>query len=121
MTATQDHELAARPEDLSDLFLTRANARDVEGIVALYEPGAILALPGGGTVSGHREIRKFYTTLLAVRSSFGSRGQRAALRNGELALTSTRLPSGDTTVEVARCQPDGSWLWTIDQPALLSS
>jgi ketosteroid isomerase-like protein len=121
MTATETRELAARPEDLSDLFLTRANAGDVEGIVALYEPGAILALPGGGSVSGHQEIRKFYTAVLACRPSFKSRGQRAVLRNGDLALTSTRLPSGDTTVEVARRQQDGSWLWTIDQPALLSS
>jgi len=121
MTATETSELAARPEDLSELFLTRANAGDVEGIVALYEPGAILALPGGGSVSGHEELRKFYTAVLAGRPSFTSRGQRAVLRNGGLALTSTRLPSGDTTVEVARRQPGGNWLWTIDQPALLSS
>lgn len=121
MTATRDQEPAARPEDLGDLFLARANAGDVEGIVALYEPDATLALPGGGTVSGHQEIRKFYTGLLASRPSFTSGGQRVPLRNGDLALTSTRLPSGDTTVEVAHRQPDGSWLWTIDQPALLSS
>jgi hypothetical protein len=67
--ATRDRELAARPEDLSDLFLTRANAGDVEGIVALYEPDAILALPGGGTASGHQEIRAFYAALLANRQT----------------------------------------------------
>jgi hypothetical protein len=52
--------------------------------------------------------------------SFGSAGQPPAIRNGNLALTSTRLPSGGATVEVARCQPDGSWRWVIDQPAVLS-
>ena len=41
-------------------------------------------------------------------------------RNGDLALTSTRLPGGGATVEVTRRQPDGSWRWVIDQPALLS-
>jgi hypothetical protein len=42
------------------------------------------------------------------------------IRNGDLALTSTRLPAGGATVEVARRQPDGSWRWVIDQPAVLS-
>jgi hypothetical protein len=26
---------------------------------------------------------------------------------------------GNATVEVARCQPDGTWLWLIDQPSVL--
>ena len=42
------------------------------------------------------------------------------IRHGEIALTSTRLPGGGATVEVARRQTDGSWRWVIDQPALLS-
>ena len=41
-------------------------------------------------------------------------------QNGELGHTSTRLPGGGATVEVARRQPDGSWRWVIDQPAVLS-
>jgi hypothetical protein len=40
--------------------------------------------------------------------------------SGDLALTSTRLPAGGAAVEVARRQPDGSWRWVIDQPAVLS-
>ncbi len=35
--------------------------------------------------------------------------------SGNLALTSTRLDGGGVTVEVARRQPDGSWLWAIDR------
>jgi len=38
-----------------------------------------------------------------------------ALRFGDLALTSTRFDGG-ATAEVARRQPDGTWLWVIDQP-----
>ena len=34
---------------------------------------------------------------------------------GGLALTSTRLPDGNVTAEVARQQPDGTWLWIIDR------
>lgn len=121
MTVTGTHPGAARPEDLGEFFIQRANAGDVEGVVALYEPGAVLALPAGRTATGHDEIRRFYAELLAARPVLSAGGQRPPLRNGDLAITSTRLPGGGTTVEVARRQPDGTWLWVIDQPALLSA
>jgi hypothetical protein len=41
--------------------------------------------------------------------------QRAAIINGDLALTSTRLPDGTVTAEIARRQSDGTWLWAIDK------
>jgi len=44
--------------------------------------------------------------------------QRPALRCGDLALTSTRF-AGGVTAEVARRQPDGTWLWVIDQSKFL--
>lgn len=121
MTTEGDRPPAASPEDLSEFFLRRANAGDVEGLVALYEPDAVLALSPGEAAVGHEQIREVYTRLLADRPVFTSAGQRPPLRNGDLALTSTRLPGGGTTVEVARRQPDGTWLWVIDQPSLLSS
>jgi hypothetical protein len=42
------------------------------------------------------------------------------MRVGDLALTSTRLDSGDVTAELARRQPDGTWRWVIDQWSVLS-
>jgi hypothetical protein len=69
---------------------------------------------------GHDEIRAVYAGLLADRPAFSSAGQQPVVRHGDLALTSTRLPGGGATVEVARRQPDGSWRWVIDYPALLS-
>jgi ketosteroid isomerase-like protein len=120
VTGNTESEPAAQPEDLGRYFLDRANAGDVEGLVALYEPGAVLAFPPGRLAAGHDEIRKVYTELLAGRPSFSSAGQAPAIRNGDLALTSTRLPGGGATVEIARRQPDGSWRWVIDQPTLLS-
>ena len=119
MTRSAEPEPAAQPEDLGRFFLERANAGDVEGLVALYEPGAVLAFPPGRLAAGHEEIRKVYAELPADRPSFGSAGQQPVIRNRDLALTSTRLPGGGATVEVARRQPDGSWRWVIDQPAVL--
>ena len=119
MTAEPSREPAARPEDLGQFFLERANAGDVEGLVALYEPDAVLAFPPGRIAAGHDEIREVYRNFLASRPVLSSAGQRPPLRNGDLALTSTRLPGDGATVEIARRQPDGTWLWAVDQPALL--
>ena len=119
VTASARAEPAAQPEDLGRFFLERANAGDVEGLVALYEPGAVLAFPAGRLAVGHDQIRQTYAELLADKPSFSSAGQQPVIRNGDLALTSTRLPGGGATVEVARRQPDGSWRWVIDQPAVL--
>ncbi|MQA96045.1 MAG: hypothetical protein GEV11_15845 [Streptosporangiales bacterium] len=112
-------ERASRPEDLGLLLLQRLNAGDVDGLVALYEPDAVLAFPPGEVTVGSDDIREVYTDLLADRPRFEPGRPQPALINGNLAVTSTRLPNGDVTVEVARRQPDGSWLWVIDQPSLL--
>jgi ketosteroid isomerase-like protein len=110
-----DSERARRPEDLSRLILERLNAGDVDGLVALYESDAVLALPDGQIATGSDEIRRAYQRLVANRP-FEPGTQRRTLQSTDLALTSTRLANGVVTVEVARRQADGTWLWVIDQP-----
>jgi ketosteroid isomerase-like protein len=56
---------AQEPEDLDRLFLERARAGDVEGVVALYEPDAVLVTPKGDLVRGTNALRTFYKTLFA--------------------------------------------------------
>lgn len=112
------HQRANEPEELAEFFVKRANAGDVEGLVALYEPNATLALDAGKVVVGAEAIRLFYTALLSARPQFTPGVQASALRNGDIALTSTRLSNGSTTAEIARRQSDGHWLWAIDQPAI---
>ena len=109
---------AAQPEDLSRLFIERANAGDAEGLAELYEAEAVLALPDGQTAVGAAAIRRFYAQLLADRPTFTPGPQRPPLRNGDWALTSTRIPRS-ATAEVAHRQPDGTWRWIIDQPNVL--
>jgi ketosteroid isomerase-like protein len=110
-------ERARRPEDLDRLFLERANAGDVDGVVALYEPQAVLAFRPGELAIGAAAIREVYAGLLAPRPRFSGE-IRPAISNGDLAVTST-VRAGNATVEVARRQPDGTWLWLIDQPSVL--
>jgi ketosteroid isomerase-like protein len=119
MSGNVTRERAERPEDLSRLVVERLKAGDVDGLVALYEPDAVMALPNGQVATGSREIRQVYEQFVAEESAFTSGERQPALRNGDLALTSLRLPDGGATVEVARRQPDGTWLWVIDQPNVL--
>lgn len=112
-----ERERARRAEDLGRFFIEKANAGDLEGLVALYEADAVLAFPSGKVTRGIQAIRQAYEELIATRPRFKGE-QRPALLNGDLAFTSTRFEGG-ATAEVARRQPDGTWLWVIDQPNVL--
>lgn len=112
------HEQAKTPNDLEKFFVERANAGDVEGLVALYEPHAMVADGAGEVAIGSVQIRAFFVKFLAARPRLHPSIQAAALCSGELALTSSRLSNGELTAEVARRQADGSWLWVVDQFAL---
>jgi ketosteroid isomerase-like protein len=117
MDGREATERALQPEDLDRLFLERANAGDVDGVVNLYEPDAVLAFPPGRLTVGRQAIREVYADLLASRPRLTGE-IRPAIRHGDIAITSTVRP-GNATVEVARRQPDGTWLWLIDQPSVL--
>ncbi len=118
--AGQGREKAAVPEDLGRMFIERASAGDVDGLVALYEPDAVLAFPPGQVTIGADAIREAYEKLLAARPKFTSEGQQPALINGDIALTSTLLTDGGATAEIARRQPNGEWLWAVDQPRIVA-
>jgi len=108
-------EPARDPQDLERLLVSRERAGDVDGMVALYEPQAVLDCGDGRLLLGRDAIRAFYAGLVAQGQKFGFGDQRPAIVSGDLALTSTRLPDGSVTAEVARRQSDGTWLWVIDQ------
>ena len=109
---------ATEPNDLARYFIERANAGDVDGLVALYEPDAVLAFPPGNLATGHGEIRKVYEQFLSAAPVLSPGRQHPALVSGDLALTASTLTTGELVVEIARRQPDGSWLWAADQPSL---
>lgn len=106
---------AAEPEDLERLFVERVNAGDVDGLVALFEPDAVVAAGQGDVATGSEEIRRVLARLVAAGTQLTLGQQRPVLRAGDVALTSTRLADGGVTAEVARRQPDGTWRWVIDR------
>ena len=103
------------PQELERLWIARYRAGDIEGVVALYEPDAILDYGGVSLAIGRSAIRKVFTELDARGQKFDLGEQQPAIICGDIALTSTRFSDGDVTGEVARKQTDGTWLWVIDK------
>jgi uncharacterized protein (TIGR02246 family) len=114
---TAERERAAQPEDLARLFVERANAGDAEGLAAPYEPDAVLAYPPGQMTVGREAILAVYERFLANSPHIELEEPLPTVRTGDLALTSTR-PRDDVVAraQVARRQPDGSWLRVLDRP-----
>jgi ketosteroid isomerase-like protein len=106
---------ARDPQDLERLLVSRQRAGDVDGMTALYEPDAVLDFGDGRLVRGRDAIRALFVGVVAAGRKFDFGDQRPAIVSGDLALTSTRLPDGTLTAEIARRQGDGTWLWVIDQ------
>ena len=110
-------ERAQQPEDLARMFVQRALDGDVDGMTALYEPDAVLAYPPGQETVGREAIRSVLSALVAAAPPFKEEEPLPTLRFGDLALTSTRPADGTGgRVQVARRQPDGSWLRIMDRP-----
>jgi len=108
---------AEQPEELAKLFVELANARDAEGLAALYEQDAVLAFPPGQETVGRDAIKQVMEQMLEHAPKFTVEEALPTLRHGDIALTSTR-PSDNTggRVQVARRQKDGSWLRILDRP-----
>ena len=63
MTDDGGRDRALHPDELGSLFVERANAGDVEGVVGHYESTAVLALPDGKFAIGTEEIRNVLSFL----------------------------------------------------------
>ena len=61
------------------------NDRDLDGLVALYVPDAVMVLPDGSTVTGTEAIRGQWADLLAMEGWMTLRS-RYAIEAGDLAI-----------------------------------
>jgi len=112
-----EREKATTPEDITRLFVQRANAKDAAGLAALYEPDAVMAYPPGSQTVGRAAIQAFWAKALPAMPRFEPEPPLPTLVSGELALTSTPPKDGaGARAQVARRQADGSWLRVLDQP-----
>jgi uncharacterized protein (TIGR02246 family) len=116
-----------QPKDMNSAFAEAFNSGDIENLMALYEPRAVLVPRPGQVVEGEQAIRAALQELLALKGYMQSENQYAlvqgdiALLRAKVHLTGTapdggRLEINNHTAEVVRRQPDGSWLYIIDHP-----
>jgi ketosteroid isomerase-like protein len=115
------NEKAFKPEDLTRLFVERANAKDAAGIAELYEEDAVMAYPPRQQTVGREAIRELWEKILPRAGRFEPEPPLPTLVSGDIALTSTPPKDGaGARAQVARRQPDGSWLRLLDQPEFVS-
>jgi ketosteroid isomerase-like protein len=118
MAGQETYSPITDPQHIARELAARAEAKDSQGIALLYEPDAVLAVDAGQVVRGRQAIADYFGKILAAGFPVSLGEQRPVIISGDLAMTSTRLPNGQMTTEIARRQPDGSWLWVIDQPTV---
>ena len=115
-------------KDVHRKFEAAFNAGDIETLVRLYEPNAVLLPGAGGEARGHEAIRAAFITFLDDRPAMRLETALAMLANDGIALMSakwvlTALEPGaerferrGVSAEVLRRQPDGRWLYILDNP-----
>ncbi len=118
---------AHTPEEVQRLFAEAFGSHDLEAVLALYEPDATLIPQPGEVVTGTEAIRETLSQILAMEPKFDLQFKKA-FQAGDIALLfsdwtlsasdpdSNAIETGGRTAGVARRQPDGSWLFVIDNP-----
>src|SRR5437016_3264211 len=79
---------AETPRDLHRLFVERANAGDLDGLLALYEPEAVYVAPDGLQIRGAHAVRELLAQLLNSSPRF-ELVTKDVVRVGNLALISS--------------------------------
>ena len=116
------------PDKLNERYNALFRVGDLENLMALYEPDAVLAPAPGKELRGHAEIRAQLKQLLKLRGELIST-QLNCVRQGDIALlqarwsfsgksaTGSAVVMGGVSAKVARRGADGAWRFAIDLPA----
>jgi uncharacterized protein (TIGR02246 family) len=98
------------------------NSGDIEGLMALYADDARMVTMDGSIAEGHDAIREQWAWLIEQDGEMQLQSHYA-IELGDLAVLSNSWTfrygeeeMSGTTAEVARREPDGSWLYVIDHP-----
>ena len=111
---------AKRPEDLHGLFLDGVNGKDVDALLALYEPDSVTLGLDGSRLTDQAALRAMLTGFVGAVDRIDGQ-TRKVIVHGDYALMSATFNANGgqisgVTGEVARRQPDGTWRFLIDDP-----
>jgi hypothetical protein len=70
MTQQTNRSPARDPQDLERLLIDRQHAGDVDGMVALFEPQAVVDCGEGKFLHHHPEIRRYFVEVTASGRKF---------------------------------------------------
>lgn len=115
------------PEEMARHWQDAFNSGDVEAVLALYEPDAILIPQPGQVVTGREGIRQALGAFLAAKPRMALRATNI-VKTGDIALIygawtmqgtgadgkPTQMQGQST--EVLRRQADGTWRYLVDDP-----
>ncbi len=113
---------ANRPSDAGKLFQERFASGDLDGLMELYEDGAVFT-NAQGAHEGPAAIREVLAGYLSTGASIVM-NESVSFEAGDVALVhwawTMTFPDGrvaeGATAEVLRRQEDGSWKFIIDNP-----
>ena len=119
--------LISDPTELPVLFQDALNAGDVDGVLALFAPGAGMRTVAGEHIAGAEALRAEIGGTVAARGRL-TNVQRYTVVGAETALLVTdwtleidgpdgeRIAPTGTTANVARRGTDGGWRFAVLNP-----
>lgn len=118
---------ATTPSEVYEIFATYFSAGTVDLLLTMYEEGAVMLPAPGQLATGKDQIRQILEGFLALNGDFQIQAP-TVLQAGDIALLMAKWtlkgtgPDGGPvelagqTSDVVRLQPDGAWLFVVDNP-----
>lgn len=115
------------PHEVNHAFRAYFNARDIEGLMSLYDENSVMiAQPGGAPLQGRNAIRETLDWLIATGGTLDF-DRHHCLQTGDIALmridfelvggrdrAGEPLALSGRTSEVVKRNPDGTWIYIFD-------
>lgn len=127
MSASDSSRGPRSPRELLSVFAERVNTRDLEALVALYEPQAVFVPAPGVVHHGHAAIRGALAELLSLAPVMQTE-VKEVYEEGDTALAvvewslrgtapdGSAVVQGGKSADVLRRRADGTWRVSIDHP-----
>ena len=119
---------ARSPEEVDRLFGEHMNAGDLGALTSLYEVTGSLVQQDGSVATGHIALRDAFKGFLAMQPTIRMNVVKVVKSGEALAVLyndwnmSVKGSDGQAmqmagkAIEVVRRQPDGTWLFAVDDP-----
>ena len=125
-------DTAVNPQQIQKVFGEYFAAADIDGLLSLYRPDAIFTDPTGRQHVGDAAIGAQLQSLLDIpnvsfelRTTHSFITDRVALLHGAWEIrggdAENEIAMSGTSIEVVEKQPDGTWLYVVDNPFGIAS